>query len=127
MNVKTIELKKSALVRRFIDLPKLSATGKPINVSPGKLIQEIVLSPFNPPWVNNSINAAISMILNSKNLRIPIRLSEHMRGPKTPNPGLFLLEAQNALGTLGAKRKWKESMDNLRLKAQLRESNHRLA
>jgi len=85
-------------VRISHELPEIawamSATGKPINVSPSKLIREIVLSPFNPPWVNNSISSAISMILNSKNLKIPIRLSEHMRGPKTPNPGLFLLEAQ---------------------------------
>ncbi len=113
-------------VRISHELPEIawamSATGKPINVSPSKLIQEIVLSLFNPPWVNNSIKSAILMILKSKNLKIPVRLSKHMHGPKTANSELFLLEAQNALGTLGARRKWKQEMETLKLKSQLREA-----
>lgn len=93
-----------------------------VGVAPQELIMEIVLSPFNPKWVNESLFVAISVILESKGLKIPIRPSEHMRPPNNANAPLQILQAQNALGTLGARRKWKESMEALKYRMSQRQN-----
>jgi hypothetical protein len=93
-----------------------------ISVAPQKLIKGIVLSPFNPKWVNESLFMAISVILESRNLKIRIRSSEHMRPPSNANAPLQILQAQNALGTIGSRRKWKQSMESLKYRMSQRRS-----
>jgi hypothetical protein len=97
-------------------------TGMFIDVAPQKLIKEIVLSPFNPKWVNESLFVAISVILQSKGLKIRIRQSEHMRSPRNANAPLQILQAQNALGTIGSRRKWKQSMESLKYRMSQRQN-----
>jgi hypothetical protein len=122
-------LKRSAFrhekeVRICHELPESvwarSEPGSSIGVSTQKLVREIILSPFNPAWVNDSLRSAISVILERRRLNIRVRVSEHMRPPTNINAPLGLLEIQNALGTLGLRRKWRESVQRLKKQAERR-------
>jgi hypothetical protein len=55
--------------------------GMLIEIDAGKLISEIVLSPFNPNWADAPIASAIGIILQKRNLSLRIRKSHHMRAP----------------------------------------------
>lgn len=67
-------------------------SGMDIDVDPQVLIKEIVLSPFNPEWMNFSIACGIAFILEQKKLEIPIRFSGHMNKPKGANALFQTLE-----------------------------------
>jgi hypothetical protein len=67
-------------------------SGMDIDVDPQVLIKEIVLSPFNPEWMNFSIACGIAFILEQKKLKIPIRFSGHMNKPKEANALSQMLE-----------------------------------
>ncbi len=52
-----------------------------IDVNPQMLIEEIVLSPFNPSWVQESLAGGLNEILRAKGLKISLARSKHMRPP----------------------------------------------
>ncbi|MEO8429122.1 MAG: hypothetical protein ABI651_18680 [Verrucomicrobiota bacterium] len=56
--------------------------GIDIEVNPATLLKEIILSPFNEPWINDSLFRAIQQVSEARGLAIPVRPSRHMKQPK---------------------------------------------
>jgi hypothetical protein len=79
--------------------------GMLIEIDSQKLISEIILSPFNPPWADRPVASAIKIILESRGIAVPIRRSDHMRPPAPQSPVLDTLEFLRLRDLMGGGRR----------------------
>jgi hypothetical protein len=91
------------LFHRLAELASARAGGKAIEVNAGKMIKEIVLSPLNPPWVTDTVRSTIELILETRELKIPIRTSEHLRPPLPVNTVFRMMEIDKLRRSLGSR------------------------
>ncbi len=69
------------------------------------LVKEIVLSPFDPPWVTGALWSTIRLLLDARRLKIPVRKSTHAKPPASANPILSMMELDRLRASLGVRRR----------------------
>jgi hypothetical protein len=79
-------------IRIFSEAPDKTPVGSGIGVKVklGHLVEQIVLSPFNPEYVNDGIQKVVGKLMPT--IAHKVTQSDHMRKPTITNPFLFDIE-----------------------------------